>query len=87
MALELAHMMKPPPDVIFFMSDGLDSELSVSDILRNSRRNGNPKINVVAMQTDQGAEGFSEIAKGSKGSYTIVNLDGEVLDGFESPKL
>jgi|GEM_PF-1572283 len=85
MALELAHMMKPPPDVIFFMSDGLDAEISTSDILRNSRRYGNPKINVVAMQTDQGAENFSEIAKGSKGTYTIVNEDGEARDGLEKP--
>ncbi|MEM6280340.1 MAG: hypothetical protein AAF733_12740 [Verrucomicrobiota bacterium] len=87
MALEMAHMMDPPPDVIFFMSDGLDSELSVSDILRTSRRKGRPKINVVAMQTDQGALGFAGIAEGSKGTYTIVNLDGEVLDGFDNPRL
>ncbi|MDF1657104.1 MAG: tetratricopeptide repeat protein [Verrucomicrobiales bacterium] len=86
-ALEIAHMMKPPPDVIFFMSDGLDSDLSVSDILRNSRRFGNPKINVVAMQTDKGADGFSGIAEGSKGTYTIVNQDGEVRDGLEKPPL
>lgn len=84
MALELAHLMDPPPDVIFFMSDGLDGELNVSNIVRNSRRRGNPTINVVAMQTDKGAEGFTGIAKGTKGTYTIVTLEGEVIDGLKS---
>ena len=82
-ALELAHLMKPSPDVIFFMSDGLDRELKVSSILSNSKRKGRPKINCIAMQTDNGKESFAAIAKGSKGTFTIVDKDGESIDGFD----
>lgn len=82
-ALELAHLMKPAPDVIFFMSDGLDRKLNISSILSNSKRKGRPKINCIAMQTDNGKESFAEIAKGSRGTFTIVDKDGESIDGFD----
>ncbi len=82
-ALELAHLMKPSPDVIFFMSDGLDKTLNVSSILANSKRHGRPKINCVAMQTADGKESFAELAKGSRGTFTIVDKDGKAIDGFD----
>lgn len=82
-ALELAHLMKPSPDVIFFMSDGQDRDLNVSSILSNSKRNGRPKINCIAMQTAEGKESFAELAKGSRGTFTIVDKDGEAIDGFD----
>ena len=82
-ALELAHLMKPSPDVIFFMSDGQDRDLNVSSILSNSKRHGRPKINCIAMQTADGKESFAELAKGSKGTFTIVDKDGESIDGFD----
>ncbi len=82
-ALEMAHLMKPSPDVIFFMSDGLDRKLNVSSILSHSKRHGRPKINCIAMQTAEGKESFAELAKGSKGTFTIVDKDGESIDGFD----
>jgi hypothetical protein len=82
-ALELAHLMKPAPDVIFFMSDGLDKDLNVASILSNSKRKGRPKINCIAMQTDTGKESFAAIAKGSRGTFTIVDKDGKSIDGFD----
>ena len=85
-ALRLAHLMKPPPDVIFFMSDGLDRDLDTSAIVRDSKKNGSPKINSVAMQTKEGAEGFSTIARRTGGTYTIVDKDGEAIDGFDYMK-
>ena len=75
--------MDPPPDVIFFMSDGADSKLDITDIISASRKAGKPKINCIAMQTLTGAAKFSEIAKKSRGSFTIVDKDGEPLDGDE----
>lgn len=82
-ALRIAHLMDPPPDVIFFMSDGLDSELDTSSIIRNSNRNGRSKINSIAMQTKEGAENFAEIADRTGGTYTIVDKNGEPIDGFD----
>ena len=85
-ALRMGHMMKPPPDVIFFMSDGLDNKLDINGIISNSKRYGRPKINCVAMQTAKGADKFAGIAEKSRGTYTIVDKNGEPIDGFEYRK-
>lgn len=85
-ALMLAHLMDPPPDVIFFMTDGIDRQIDTSQIVRNSRGNGAPKINCVAMQTTAAQEQFAEIAKRTNGSYTIVDKDGKPIDGFKFMK-
>ena len=85
-ALQIAHLMDPPPDVIFFMTDGIDRQIDTSQIVRNSRGNGKPKINCVAMQTAAAQEQFSEIARRTNGAYTIVDKDGEPIDGFKFMK-
>ena len=85
-ALKMGFKMNPPPDVIFFMSDGRDSKLDLNSIMSAGRKAGKPKINCVAMQTAQGAELFAGIAKKSRGAYTIVDKDGEPIDGFEYMK-
>ncbi len=81
MALKLAHLMDPEPDVIFFMSDGLDKVLDVKQIVRNSKKEGGPVINSVSMQTKAGAEAFDEIARRTGGKFTIVDKDGKPIDG------
>ena len=78
--------MDPPPDVIFFMTDRIDRQIDTSQIVRNSRGNGAPKINCVAMQTTAAQEQFAEIAKRTNGSYTIVDKDGKPIDGFKFMK-
>ncbi len=85
-AIELGLRMDPPPDVVFFMSDGLDNKLDIDEISRINRKAGKPKINCVAMQTSKGQPGFSGIAEKSRGSYTIVDKDGEPIDGFDYMK-
>ena len=82
-ALQLAHLMDPPPDVIFFMTDGIDRQIDTSAIIRNSRGNGKSKINCVAMQTNAATEQFAEIARRTNGAYTIVDKDGKPIDGFK----
>lgn len=82
-ALRIAHLMQPPPDVIFFMSDGKDNKTDVRSIIRNSRGNGAPKVNCIGMQTNAGVDEFSEIARRTNGNYTIVDKNGEPIDGFE----
>ena len=82
-ALKMGFQMDPPPDVIFFMSDGGDPKLNIDDIMSAGRKAGKPKINCIAMQTLAGAANFSEIAKKSRGTFTIVDKDGEPLDGDE----
>ncbi|MDF1853015.1 MAG: VWA domain-containing protein [Verrucomicrobiales bacterium] len=85
LALDIGHRMDPPPDVIFFMSDGTGGN-SPPPILEINRKFGRPPINTVAMQTTQGIQQFAEIAKQTKGSFTIVDKDGKPIDGFDYMK-
>ncbi len=48
----------------------------------NTKR-GRPQINTIAMQTTEGARQFADIAKGTKGKFTIVDKRGKPIDGFE----
>ncbi len=85
LALRVGHKMSPPPDVIFFMSDGTGGN-DPPPILSMNSKNGKPVINTVAMQTTQGMAQFAEIAKKTKGSFTIVDKDGKPIDGFDYQK-
>tara|TARA_R110000850_G_scaffold60079_12_gene138191 strand:- start:21 stop:1601 length:1581 start_codon:yes stop_codon:yes gene_type:complete len=82
LALDVAHHMDPAPDVIFFMADGTGGN-SPAPILATNRKKGRPVINTVAMQTTQGMKEFAEVARETKGSYTIVDKKGEPIDGFD----
>jgi len=79
-ALRTGHLMDPPPDVIFFMSDGSGGN-SPGPILSFNRRHGSPKINTFAMQTTAGARQFNEIAKRTGGSFVIVTRGGKTIAG------
>jgi len=80
MALRIGHYMEPPPDVIFFMADGTGGN-APAPILQLNKKRGNPVINTVAMQTNQGAKEFGAIAKGTKGTFTIVDKNGKATKG------
>ncbi|MEM9281344.1 MAG: hypothetical protein AAGA96_05925 [Verrucomicrobiota bacterium] len=84
-ALDIAHRMEPAPDVIFFMADGTGGN-APSPILATNRKFGRPVINTVAMQTKSGMKEFAELARETKGSYTIVDKRGKAIDGFEYMK-
>ena len=85
LALRIGHLMKPAPDVIFFMSDGTGGN-NPPPILAMNSKHGKPVINTVAMQTTQGMDQFAEIAKKTKGSFTIVDKKGKPIDGFDFKK-
>ena len=82
LALDIAHRMEPAPDVIFFMADGTGGN-TPGPILATNEKFGRPVINTVAMQTTKGMEQFAEVARETKGSYTIVDKNGEPIDGYD----
>ncbi|MEO0416710.1 MAG: hypothetical protein AAF226_17350, partial [Verrucomicrobiota bacterium] len=82
LALKMGTLMKPAPDVIFFMSDGSGGNAPRS-ILAFNKANGNPRINTFAMQTPDGARQFNEIAEGSGGTFVIVTKDGSTIKGAD----
>lgn len=77
-ALKIGHQMRPPPDVIFFMSDGSGGN-APRPILENNKKFGSPKINTFAMQTTDGAQQFFKIAEGTGGDFVIVNREGRPM--------
>lgn len=85
LALRIGHLLEPAPDVIFFMSDGTGGN-SPPPILSFNAKHGKPVINTVAMQTVTGMKEFAAIARGTKGSFTIVDKKGKPIDGFEYQK-
>ena len=85
LALQIGHNMEPPPDVIFFMSDGTGGN-SPPPILSINKKFGQPPINTVAMQTTKGMKEFAEIAKRTEASFTIVDKKGKPIDGFDYMK-
>ena len=85
LAFDIAHRMDPPPDVIFFMADGTGGN-TPGPILQTNSKFGKPVINMVAMQTTAGMAQFAEIAKKTKGSFTIVDKNGKPIDGFDYQK-
>ncbi len=82
MALKVAHGMDPPPDVIYFMSDGTGGN-APAPILSYNRAHGRPVINTFAMQTTQGAKEFAAVADGTKGKFMIVLKNGGTIDGAD----
>ncbi|NNE90730.1 MAG: VWA domain-containing protein [Verrucomicrobiales bacterium] len=82
LALKTGMNMSPPPDTVFFMSDGTGGN-DPKPILSYNKKMGNAKINTFAMQTKQGANQFNDIAKGSGGKFVIVLKGGETIDGAD----
>ncbi len=88
-ALKIGHLLRPAPDVIFFMSDGTGGN-DPRPILEVNKQFGSPKINTFAMQTTDGAPQFFDIAKGTGGEFVIVNSKGnplKVTDPFNLPDI
>ncbi|MEM7145488.1 MAG: hypothetical protein AAF591_10145 [Verrucomicrobiota bacterium] len=75
MAMEVGHLMDPPPDVIFFMADGTGGN-DPPPILKINEAAGTPVIHMFAMQTSQGRAQFAEIAEKTGGEYRVI-VDGK----------
>lgn len=80
--LEMALAMKPPPQVIFFMTDGASPGTTGDDIRRlgNRAKAFNVTINTMAMMEPDAEEGMKELAKRSGGTFAIIEGDGSVRD-------
>jgi len=79
--LEMAISMDPPPEVVFFMTDGV---MEKRDMMRLTRgiaakaKTRNVVINTVSMMEPGAEEPMADLAKRTGGSFTIVGKDGKV---------
>ncbi|MCP5536624.1 MAG: VWA domain-containing protein [Akkermansiaceae bacterium] len=79
--LEMALDMKPTPDVIFFMTDGLaggDSE-AVARSIGARAKSRKIQLNTIAMMDPKAAEAMRMLAEASGGQFSMVNADGKVV--------
>lgn len=79
-ALEMAFSMKPKPQIIYFMTDGLsgrDSEKVEKKYGARAKREG-IIINCVALMEPKAKDAMMELAKASDGQFTMVEKGGKV---------
>ncbi|MEP4076476.1 vWA domain-containing protein [Haloferula sp.] len=75
--LTMALEMDPPPQIIFFMTDGTggNTEKVLKDLSRLAKRK-NTIINTVALMEPKASEGLIHLARETKGQFTIVDERG-----------
>lgn len=87
----LKMAMNLNPDVIFFMTDGEVREDPgqkplVEDLLDYNRSRSGAVIHCICMMAPEAYEMMSELARETKGEFSLVQEDGEVLRGREAEK-
>jgi hypothetical protein len=79
-ALAMAISMNPPPDVIFFMTDGVtggDAEALAKDIAAKAKSK-KITINTVAMMEPRAEQAMKDLAKRTGGQFTVIDKGGKI---------
>ncbi len=78
--LEMAIGMTPPPQVIFFMTDGAVSGdmVKLAEKLGRRAKSRDIRVNTVAMMQPDAEEAMKELARRSGGQFSIVKTGGVV---------
>ena len=72
-AFEMAFTLKPRPDAIYFMTDGLFDEAVAERVLRLNRQGSRPvPIHCIAFGTRDAEALMRQMAQASGGSFTFV---------------
>jgi len=77
--LEIAIAMQPPPEIIFFMTDGIMEQRDMLRLTRGIAAKAKAKgvvINTVAMMEPGAEEPLADLAKRTGGQFTIVEKGG-----------
>jgi len=88
----LKMAMKMEPDVIYFMTDGAvgkhpTKDPVVDDVLDYNRTKSRAKINSICFMVLMAYENLKELADKTRGEFTLVTADGEILRGRDVEKL
>jgi hypothetical protein len=79
-AIEMALSMVPPPEVLFFMTDGVtggDVMAAVRELAAKAKAKGTV-INTVAMMEPRAEDAMKDLARRTGGQFTIVRQNGKV---------
>jgi hypothetical protein len=77
-AIDMALELKPAPDIIYFMTDGIVSrnvDEIIDDLSRTARRR-KCIINTISMMEPEAADAMRSLAQKSGGTFTMINPDG-----------
>ena len=75
--LQMALSMDPPPQVIFFMTDGVGGSVQDAEELAKEAKRKRTIVNTISLMEPGAVDGMKALAKGSGGQFTIVNEDGK----------
>lgn len=80
--LEMAFAMDPPPQVIFFMTDGIIGGDMVGNAkkLASKAKSSNIIVNTIAMMEPRAERAMMELAKGTGGKFTIIEKGGKARE-------
>lgn len=82
--LLMAFDMEPPPQLVFFMTDGAvggrDMMALVKDLASIAKRKG-IVVNTIAMMEPKAQEPMADLAKRTGGEFTIIEANGKVKPG------
>jgi hypothetical protein len=79
-ALTMALAMDPPPQVVFFMTDGVTGgdAVALAKAVAAKAKAKKITINTVAMMEPRAEEAMKELAKRTAGQFTIIETGGKV---------
>ena len=88
----LKMAMNMEPDVIYFMTDGAvgkhpDKKPVVDDVLDFNRTKSRAKINSICFMVLKAYENLKELADKTRGEFTLVTEEGEILRGRDVERL
>ena len=81
-ALGMAMDMKPPPQVIYFMTDGSSGKtaMDIAKTYGNKAKSRGITVNCIAMMEPRAAEAMAELAKRAGGKFTMVEKGGKTKE-------
>jgi hypothetical protein len=76
----MALAMDPPPQVVFFMTDGVTGgdAVALAKAVAAKAKAKKITINTVAMMEPRAEEAMKELAKRTAGQFTIIETGGKV---------
>lgn len=86
--LEVAIAMEPPPQMVFFMTDGVMEQRDMNRLVRGIAAKAKARgvaINTIAMMEPGAEEPMAELAKRTGGKFTVVGSAGAIRKSRNLP--
>jgi hypothetical protein len=87
--LLMAFDMEPPPQIVFFMTDGAVGGRDMMKLTKDLAAIANKKgimVNTIAMMEPKANEPMADLAKRTGGEFTIIGSDGKAKPGGKGKK-